>query len=454
VRSGYVTAFEVLEASIARLERSEPLLNATASLFVDRALTRAATLPSEALFAGVPTLLKDLTEELDGTPMTSGSGLFRDYVCKSTMPVAKAYEGAGFLIFGRSTSPEFGLTACTESKLHGITRNPWNLARTPGGSSGGAAALVAARVVPLAHGTDGAGSLRIPASYCGLVGLKPSRGRVSRGESWSDLSATHALCRSVRDAAAILQITSGEIGGAPYRAPPLEDFSPTSLAAPPRLRIGMIRQHFNGVPTDPEVDAATLDTAKLCEAMGHHVEEASVEGVDFAALRQAIGKSSAVGMMELFRSIEASRGRPVTLDDVEMVPFVLAQLGAEVSAAEVLGAREAIYRMGWIFAPFFEKYDLMLSPATSQKAAKHGVLSLSPEKFEDFGEAVTRLGLFTLVANVTGSPSISVPLYWTPEGLPIGSMFTARYGKDLLLLQLAAELEKARPWHDRRPPGY
>jgi amidase len=450
-----VTPLELITAVRQRLEAINPKLNATAQLFFDRAEAQIKQgLPSGA-FKGVPFVLKDLGQQLAGTITTYGSRVFKDNKPDFDSTLVARYKQAGLVIFAKTTSPEFGLTTTTESVLFGKTHNPWNLERTSGGSSGGSSALVASRVVPMAHGSDGGGSIRIPASCCGLFGLKPTRGRVPVGpaqfEGWNGCSHHHALTMSVRDSAALLDATAGAELGSPYFSPPpVRPFLKEVGADPGKLRIALVVETPAGTPLDPECKKAAVDAAKLCESLGHTIEEAKAPIAD-AWMREAFLTVLRVSLARTLDDATKPLGRPVTEKDVEPVTWLLAQAGRAVNVVTYSRAIATMHQVGLAMAKFQQNYDVILSPTLAKPPVPLGVLSLSPVNIAQYTKDVTEFGPYTALYNVTGQPSMSVPLHWSADGLPIGVMFSGRFGDDATLLRLASQLEKAKPWAGLRP---
>ncbi len=456
VRSGETTPTALLDAAIERLEKRNPSLNAVVIPMLEHARRAiAAGLPDGPL-RGVPFLLKDLHATVPGVRMTYGSQLFAKYVPERESELVARYRRTGLVVFGKTHSPEFGLTTTSESRLFGQTKNPWHPERGAGGSSGGAAAAVAAGIVPVAHATDGGGSIRVPASCCGLFGLKPTRGRTpagpDAGEGWSGMSAQHAVSRSVRDSAALLDLTHGPDAGAPYAAqPPARPFLAEVGAPPGRLRIALQTSTWNATPTHPTCVAAAADAAKLCASLGHHVEEARFE-VELQAFREAtatiIGASTRATMEDRAQAL----GRPLVPEDVEPGTWLIASGGAAKDAVSYVRALRTIHRLGRELARFLERYDVLLTPTLAVPPVPLGVLSLSnPNPAESLGTLFQTVG-FTQLTNATGNPAMSVPLFWDADGLPIGSHFIGRMNDEATLLRLAAQLEAARPWFERRPP--
>lgn len=456
VRRGEVSAAELLEAAIARCDAVAGTLNAVPLRHHAEARAQLAAIPRSAPFAGVPFLLKDLNVAFAGTVTSNGSRFFRDARHGDDSEIVRRYRAAGLVIFGKTGSPELGLTGTTESALYGPTRNPWRLDRIVGGSSGGAGAVVAARVVPVAHASDGAGSIRTPASCCGVFGLKPSRGRVPLGpgrlEGWNGLSTQHAVSLSVRDNAALLDATAGPETGSPYFAPPpARPWLAEVGADPGRLRVALVGQPLGGTPVDPAVTAALLDTARLLESLGHRVEPA-VLPVDHPATNAAMLATLGVHTLLAVRDREQALGRTAGADDLEPITAWFAEIGRGVDGLAYARARQAFDAAGQAMARFHERYDVVLSPTLAKPPLALGVIHLSPRDRDAFVREVVEFGPFTALHNMTGQPAMSLPLAWTADGLPLGMMFAAAVGEEALLYRLAGQLEQARPWRGRRPP--
>jgi amidase/6-aminohexanoate-cyclic-dimer hydrolase len=456
VARGEVTSLELLEAVRLRVESAQPRLNCFSALFFDKAETQIHAGLPEGPFRGVPFALKDISHQLSGTATTNGSRLFQTNVPDFDSTLVDRYKKAGLVLFGKTTSPELGLSPSTESALFGKTRNPWNLERTPGGSSGGTAAAVASRILPMAHGSDGGGSIRIPASCCGVFGLKPTRGRVPLGptqfEGWNGLSVHHALTLSVRDSAALLDATAGPEPGSPYWAPPPErSFLDEVKRSPGKLRMAMVPAPASGVPVDPECRKALEAAAKLCEELGHDVKEAELPDPC-----KAVGEIMAilvfVSVARTLEDVALARGLPVTASEVEPITWQNYQDGLSIPSYLYSRAINSCHQIGLAMARFQEDFDVILSPTLAKPPIALGILSLSAPSAQAYGQELSAFMPFTQLYNVTGQPSMSVPLHWTPEELPVGVMFSARFGAEGLLFRVAAQLEQARPWAGKRPP--
>jgi amidase/6-aminohexanoate-cyclic-dimer hydrolase len=450
-----VSAEELLDAALERVERRNPKLNAVILLCADRARAAIRAGLPEGRFRGVPFLLKDLHATLAGEPISFGSRIYRDFVSDHDAEITARYKRAGLVIFGRTTSPEFGLTGTTESLLWGKTRNPWNLEHSSGGSSGGASSAVAAGILPVAHASDGGGSIRIPATCCGLFGLKPTRARIPSGpdvgEGWGGMSTAHVVSRSVRDSAALLDATAGPDLGAPYWAErPARPWLSEVSAAPGRLRIALQTRPWNGAEVHPDCRAAAEDAARLCTSLGHDVEPAEIE-IDAKALNDAVQVLIGANTLATVEDRARALGRDFTPDDIEPITYGMCLRARERGAAEYARAIRVVHATGRIVARFFERYDLLLTPTMATPPLPLGRIALDRPDIDGYVADISRVVGFTSLFNVAGNPAVSVPLYWNAAGLPIGVQFAARYGDEATLFRLGAQLEAARPWRDRRP---
>jgi len=453
VQRGEIKPRELIEVAIAQCERRNPAVNAVVIPMFDEA-RRVAEAPPAGPFQGVPFLLKDLYALYPGVRTTNGSRLFADYVPDHENEMVARYRRAGLVVFGKSASPEFGITTSTESVLFGKTRNPWDLEHMAGGSSGGAAAAVAAGIVPAAHASDGGGSIRIPASCCGLFGLKPSRGLIpfgpDAGEGWSGMSTAHAVTRSVRDSAALLDATAGADLGAPYAAPTRErPYLEEVGASPGRLRIALQTWSFNGSDTHPDCAAAARDAAELCRSLGHEVDEAvfAVDGATFGRATQVIiAANLRASVLDRLKEL----GRELRDDDLETGTRAMFEAAAGADAAEYARSLRVIHAVGRQLSRFLEGRDLLLTPTMGTPPLPLGRLALTNTGVEFIRDLLQTVG-YTQLLNATGHPAMSVPLYWNAGGLPIGVQFVGRFGDEATLFRLAAQLEQARPWTARRP---
>jgi amidase len=455
VKDGTVSASELLEAAMERVEQRNPVVNAVVDRMYDQAKAAiAAGLPSGP-FAGVPYLLKDIGPLYAGTITTFGFSAFRKFIPDHDSEMVVRLKQAGFVIFGKTHTPEFGLSTSSESRLFGATHNPWNLEYSAGGSSGGSAAAIASGMVPMAYGNDGGGSIRIPASCCGLFGLKPTRARTpagpDAGEWWSGMAIAHAITRSVRDSAALLDATAGAEIGDPYWAPPPKRSYQAEVGADPgRLRIAFTTKPWNFHEVDSECVDAVDEAAKLCENLGHHVEEASPE-INQVALGKAIGIIITAQTSALMKFAAAVLGRQATSEDVETVTWAYAEYARQFSASDYAEAINAVHRTGRIIGLFFTRYDILLTPTMCTPPHKLGEVSMMKTDIETFNYIESGDVAFTQLFSACGNPAMSVPLHWSTEGLPVGVQFVAPFGDEATLFRLAAQLETARPWANRRP---
>lgn len=455
VRRRQISADELLERALQRIDRLNPIVNAVTLRHDELARASLSSLERDAPFSGVPFLLKDLAVAMQGTSVTNGSRFFRGMSFDHDGELVRRFRKAGLVIVGKAASPELGLTTTTESAVNGAVRNPWNLARTAGGSSGGSAAAVAAGLVPIAHASDGGGSIRIPASCCGLFGLKPSRGRVPfpvrRYEGWAGLGTHFAVTRSVRDAARLLDAVAGsEAGASGIGAPAPGEFLAATRHRLRPLRIARWRQPLSGTAVDTECQSAADAAAQLCQHLGHTVIDAMPQ-IDFKAYNAAFGTIVAVHTLASIKEREAQLGRVCTPEDVEPVTWFIAESGRRVDALAYAAAREALDQTARDAAAFFESWDLVLSPTLAKTPVPLGLLSLSPEDFQTYAAEVSVFSPYASLANVTGQPAMSVPLAQSATGLPIGVMFLGRYADESTLLGLAAAMEHEQPWISRRP---
>jgi len=494
VRDRQVTAGELVEAALARIEARNPALNAVVHTMAEQAQAEAsgegawagasgdsslgaAGEPSSGAFAGVPLVLKDLMAAVAGEPLTSSCRFLANYVPDHDSELVRRLRRAGFVFVGKTNTPEFGIMAVTEPRFRGPARNPWDTDRTTGGSSGGSAAAVAAGITPLAHGGDGGGSIRIPASCCGLFGLKPSRGRVPLGpdfgEAWGGFVQEHVLTRSVRDSAAVLDATSGADESAPYAAPPsARSFLSAVTADPGRLRVAFTSEPFFGRSTHAECRAAVENAAKLCESLGHEVQEAAPR-FDKAAARRAFMVVVAASVARDVQRAGELMGQGPTKAGFEPATWFLRSAGRRLSAEDYEAALDTAHEVRRSFAAFFADFDILLTPTLPQPPVAVGALqphgldaaALALLPYLPLGPALQPLLVKfatdtweamgnTMVFNQTGQPAMSVPLAWSADGLPIGLQFAARYGEEATLFSLAGQLEVARPWAQRRPPRF
>jgi amidase len=453
VRRREMTALEVAETAIALIEERNPPLNAVVTRLYDQAREAIGRGLPEGPFTGAPYLFKELVVSVAGAPTTFASRLFAGNMPSGESELVTRCRRAGLVVLGKTNSSEFGLMPVTEPSLFGPTRNPWNLERSPGGSSGGSAAAVAAGMLPMAHATDGGGSIRIPASCCGLFGLKPTRGRITAGpeggEGLAGLAAQHAVSRSVRDSAALLDATAGPMPGDPYFAAPAErTYLEEASRDPARLRIAFAVAAPNGAAIHPDCVAATREAARLCEELGHVVEEASPE-FDVAAVEQAFNVVfQASTMVNIGR---ATGGRLPPEGMVEPMTRAIAERGLAMQAADYIRAVQTLHRETRRIAAFFARYDLWLTPTLASPPPRIGQFDTGTADVDEWLSGLMAFIPFTYLFNVTGQPAMSVPLGQAADGLPIGVHFAGRYGEEGTLFSLAGQLERARPWRTTRP---
>jgi len=453
VRHGETSPSELLDAALARIDARNPALNAVVTPLADAARREVAAGLPTGPFTGVPFLVKELVASVAGAATSAASRLYRNNIATADSEIVARFRRAGLVIAGKTNSPEFGLSPTTESRLYGVTRNPWRLDLAPGGSSGGAAAAVAAGIVPVAHATDGGGSIRIPASACGLFGLKPTRARISAGpeggEGLSGLAIQHVVSRSVRDSAAMLDAIAGPLPGDPYAAaPPERPWLEEVSRSPGRLRIAFARRAPTGVAVHADCVAAVEDAARLCESLGHAVEEASPT-FDAAALER--GFMTVFGAHIMANISRATGGALPDRELVEPLTYAIAERARGLSAAEFIVTLHSLHREARRIAAFFERHDVWLTPTLAQPPLPIGHFDIESSDVDAWIARLAGFIPFTYPFNVTGQPAMSVPLSWNDAGLPIGCQFVGRYGDEATLFRLAAQLEQARPWFDRRP---
>jgi len=456
VRRGTVSPDELLEAAIERVEARNGAVNAVTMKLYDFGRKAIADGLPDGPFTGVPFLLKDLTASLAGVKMTRGSKFFAD----APPPAAdsehvKRLKRAGLVIFGRTNTCELGLSLTCEPQRYGPTKSPWDLTRISGGSSGGAAASVGARMLPMAHGSDGFGSIRAPASCCGLVGLKPTRGRNTMapyiGEGLGGCSTEHAVTLTVRDTAALLDATAGAGPGDPYVAPP----PPRPFLAEVQARLRPLRIAYtsaapNGAPVEAEYRKALAETVVLCKDLGHKVQEADPE-IDGAAVVPTFFTLAAANTVVNLAS-HPTAGRPARKGEVENVTWGTAQRGEKISAADYVRATQAAHKLGRQMAAFHAGYDVLLTPGLGTLPPKLGWIDMMLEDVDEYWRRVFTFSPFTVWFNLSGQPALVLPLGRAASGFPVAVQLAGRYGEEGTILSLGAQLENARPWFDKRPP--
>ncbi len=478
IRAGDVSAAEVTEAALARIAQRNPAINAVVRTLETSARASAASVARDATFAGVPMLIKDLQATIAGVPTSSGTRPLQTITPAHDSELVARFRRAGAIFVGKSNTPEFGLTPFTESEALGVARNAWDHARTPGGSSGGSGAAVAARMVPIGHGGDGGGSIRIPASCNGVFGLKPTRGRMPTGpdfgDMWRGFAQEHVITRSVRDSAAMMDCTAGEDAGTPVACPPrARPFIEDVTTEPGRLRIAFTSTPFFGESVHADCRAALVDSAKLLESLGHDVEEAEPQ-IDGAALAKCFLTVVAAEARADIEWLGAQFQRAPRRDDVEVTTWALGLVGRHLRASDYANAVRTLQTAGRVIGRFFERYDLLLTPTLASPPVRVGELQPKPAERVAL-RVLGALGLggvlgsdaflgqmvkqafgfipYTPLFNVTGQPAMSVPLFWNSENLPIGSHLIARFGDESTLFRVAGQLERARPWAARVPNG-
>jgi amidase len=459
VHARKVSPVELVDAAIERVERLDPALNAVIHRSFERARRLAASADLDAPLAGVPFLIKDAVCQTAGEPYHFGARFLRDagWLASHDTVLSSRFHAAGLVPIGRTNSPEFAASATTEPLAYGPTRNPWDTGRSPGGSSGGSAAAVASGMVPLAHGNDMGGSIRIPAGWCGLVGLKPTRARTglgpARGEYWSILTHEHVLSRSVRDTAAVLDAVSGFEPGDPYTAPPPRRPFVEEVGAPAgRLRIGVrTRRLDTGAAVHPECAAAVAAAAGLLEAQGHALDEDPLAELETWDGIVGMGTVVAAWVAHEIEHWSATLGRTVALHELEPQTASMVERGRAMTAGEYLRGVELLHTYARRASGWTRRFDLLLLPTAPTPPPPLGVLG--PLQQEDHPEYDRRgPAVFTLPFDITGEPAVSLPLHWTSDGLPVGVQLVAPYGREDQLLRVASALEAARPWRPRRPP--
>ncbi len=462
LRQGEVSPLELTDAAIARFEANKAL-NLLAVNHFDLAREQANKLSQASVaqrakhmehapLLGVPFALKDLGVSLAGTITTNGCRFFKDNVASENSTLVNRYQAAGLNIMAKLTSPEFGQTATTESSLHGDTLNPWDKRYSTGGSSGGSAAAVAARILPAAHASDGGGSIRIPASHCGVFGIKPSRGRVATGpkhlEGWMGLSVHNALTRSVRDSAMLLQLSQGPEAGSRVTLPN-DDMLAALTATPKRLKVAVMENHPFNYPVHQDCKDALAKTVNLLTRLGHIVEVAQPT-LPLEDMFKGMGVTTSSGLLSTVQAHEKKLGRAAREDEFEPIVWGHLQRAKGYTAQQVFAARSAFDNGGQIFDRFFNDYDLILAPVTIAPPPPIGELALG-QPYESFVKHVLKASPITSLFNMTGLPAMSVPLHWNQAGLPIGVQFATRFGGESQLISIAAQLEKVAPWADKKP---
>ena len=448
VRTKQISSIELLEVAIALTEKLDPKLNAVPIKHFELARKNLKNNADSGIFNGVPFLLKDLNNYLKGTVTSGGSRVLENITADHTSELVKRTLDSGLNIFGKTNSPELGLTVTTEPVLYGPTRNPWDLDRSSGGSSGGASSAVAAGIIPMAQASDGGGSIRIPASCCGLFGLKPTRARTPLGpaslEGWGGQSIFHCVSVSVRDSAALLDVTSGPEKGAPYRSAYQEkSFLEQINIEPGNLKIGYLED--SSISVDEDVKEVMNSTIDLCQKLGHSVESTKIN-FSSEEISLAIITIISSNVSYAVKSQSDQTGREVSNEYFENVTLQMAENGNNFSASDYVNAIKINHRLGQELEKMFDQYDVLLSPVLASPPVKIGTIDMNTNDMKTYVERLTKYSPFTGIFNQSGQPSMSVPLFRTKDNLPVGSMFSAAFGNENLLFSLAGQLEQAQPW--------
>ena len=448
VRTKQISSTELLEVAIALTEKLDPKLNAVPIKHFELARENLKNNTDSGIFNGVPFLLKDLNNYLKGTVTSGGSRVLENITADHTSELVKRTLDSGLNIFGKTNSPELGLTVTTEPVLYGPTRNPWDLDRSSGGSSGGASSAVAAGIIPMAQASDGGGSIRIPASCCGLFGLKPTRARTPLGpvslEGWGGQSIFHCVSVSVRDSAALLDVTSGPEKGAPYRSAYQEkSFLEQINIEPGNLKIGYLED--SSISVDEDVKEVMNSTIDLCQKLGHSVESTKIN-FSSEEISLAIITIISSNVSYAVKSQSDQTGREVSNEYFENVTLQMAENGNNFSASDYVNAIKINHRLGQELEKMFDQYDVLLSPVLASPPVKIGTIDMNTNDMKTYVERLTKYSPFTGIFNQSGQPSMSVPLFRTKDNLPVGSMFSAAFGNENLLFSLAGQLEQAQPW--------
>jgi amidase/6-aminohexanoate-cyclic-dimer hydrolase len=450
VRTKQISPSELLEKAIGLTEKLDPKLNAIPIKHFDLARENLKNQNNTGIFNGVPFLLKDLNNYLEGTVTSGGSRVLKNIKADHTSELVKRTIDSGLNIFGKTNSPELGLTVTTEPVLYGPTRNPWSLDRSSGGSSGGASAAVASGIIPMAQASDGGGSIRIPASCCGLFGLKPTRARTPLGpaslEGWGGQSIFHCVSLSVRDSAALLDVTSGHEKGAPYRSAYQEkSFFEQINIEPGKLKIGYLEDP--NIPISADVKEIMNSTINLCEKLGHSIESTKIN-YSSEEISLAIVTIISSNVAYAVKSQSQQTGREISNEFFENVTLQMAENGNNFSASDYINAIKINHRLGQELEKMFDHYDVLLSPVLASPPVKIGTIDMNTNNMKTYIERLSTYSPFTGIFNQSGQPSMSVPLFRTKDNLPVGSMFSASFGNENLLFSLAGQLEQEHPWAD------
>ena len=450
VARGAVSPSELMAEAVKRLHKVNPELNLLSQNHIELARIAVQKDIPQGAFTGVPFLLKDLGIQMKGTITSSGSALHAHSMARKDSEIVRRFKNAGLVIFGKTNTPEFGLALTTEGRFLGDCLNPWHVSHSTGGSSGGSAAAVAAGVVPMAHATDGGGSIRVPATFCGLLGLKPTRGLTPGGRG-SGMSVGHVVTRSVRDSALMLEVLAGYEPGAPFGLGlPASGFFKAVTDDPAPLKIA-INLSEPRVDIDPEVRAAVVAAGELLDSLGHSVEEAA-PGINYDRLNEVQNTLIASSTTSWLNTVSQDRGYPIAPEELEPMTHMIRREGAKFSGAEVSSALQMMQQFGLEMAKFHDQFDVILQPVAATPAPRLEVITYQEgDDLEAYTTRFKAVSAFTHLYNMTGQPSISVPFTTSRSGLPIGIMLSAAMGDDAALLGLAAQLERVNPWRHRRP---
>lgn len=458
VSSGHATASEMVEAAIERIEALDPAINAVVMRWFEHARQTAVGRLPDGVFRGVPFLLKDWMAPYSGQPLCNGNRRLKELAPRSTADstLVARFRAAGLVTVGRTNTPEFAGGATTEPQAWGATRNPWSLRHSPGGSSGGAAAAVAAGMVAVAHGSDGSGSIRIPASCCGVVGFKPTQGRISSGPFGDESGPAVGLClsRTVRDVAAMLDAVHGPgVGDTVTAPPPTRPYSRELAADPGSLRVGLLDHYPSGDPVHPDCAQAVRDAARLLEELGHRLDVGYPSMLADPDINSSIGLLGAASMGVVLDALADSLGRDVTADDMEPASWARAGRGRAATAVDHARALQACTRFRRAVHQWWsDGYDLLLTPTIGEPPPVLGTLAGVAADSSSYSRLATQYVAFTRPFNITGQPAVSLPLWWNRDGLPIGIQLVAAYGREDILIRVAAQLERVRPYTERKPP--
>ena len=456
VRKKELKPIELIEAAIERVEQLNPKLNAVITPMFEMAIKEAKGKIPQGPFTGVPILLKDIAAEHAGVRHTEASDFLGDYITPSSSELVSRFKRSGAIIIGVTNAPEFGLFGTTEPRRFGPARNPWNIKHSTGGSSGGSAAAVSAGLVPMAHANDGGGSIRIPASCCGIFGLKPTRGRnplgPDYGELWGGLACEHVVTRSIRDSAAMLDATAGPDIGAPYfTPPPVRPFIQEVGTDPGKLKVGFTLNAPLGTPVHKDCATAVKETALLLENLGHVIEEVKLDN-DY---EKAMNSWITVVTSSLAWEIDAWSRKidkvPIK-NDFEPATWALLEIGKQNSASRYVNAVSNIHKFSRDFANNFLKFDILITPSLAEPPALLGFFDATEDEPLAGFMRQGPYAPFTPICNMTGQPAMSIPLFWNSKNLPIGVQFIGRYGDESILFRLASQIETIKPWAEKQPP--